>query len=312
MAIPTTFDSFPRFSVDEGLAKRLAELGMEENLHQLRDEGYTIVRDATTPEFAAEVGAVVKELAQETEGRAHGMAAPLLLGRHPIFDELLLNPKLLALIEMTVGKGALLSHFNGSVRPQTKSGYRVGLHADQSWIPVPYPEHMQVITACFACTDFSEDGGCTMVVPKSHFERRPPVPGEMDALAGSIPLECPAGSIPVWSGETWHGSYPRREPGNRIAVHISMSRNFLRPVESYDHLPDSYFDGKPEALRIMTGRCDFFGSSTIARGGPDTDLIKDTVLRSNPEHPSYTRTDGKYTALSPGQAKREAAAKNAG
>lgn len=307
MAIPTRFDSFPLFSIDDDLSHRLEELGMEKNFRQLRNEGYTIIPDATTPEFAAEVGAVVKELAQETEGRAHGIAAPLLLGRHPVFDELMLNPKLLAATEMTVGKGALLSQLNGSVRPRTKSGYRVGLHADQSWFPVPYPEHMQTITFCFACTDFTREGGCTMVVPKSHLERRPPAPEEMEALAGYIPLECPAGSLPVWSGETWHGSYPRREEGNRVAVHITMSRNFLRTVESYDHLPDSYFEDKPEALRIMTGRCDFFGTPTIARGGPDNELLADTVRRGNPAHPVYSRTDGKYEALSPGKAKRMAA-----
>ena len=259
-----------------------------------------------TPEFAARVGEAVKRLAQETEGRAHGIAAPLLLGRDPIFDELMLNPKLLALTEMTVGKGALLSQLNGSVRPKTRSGYRVGLHADQSWFPVPYAEHMQTITACFTCTEFSESGGCTMVVPRSHFERRPPGPDEMDALAGGIPLECPPGSLPVWSGETWHGSYPRREDGERIAVHITMCRNFLRTVENYDHLPDSYFDGKPDALRIMSGRCDFFGTPTIARGGPDMNLIADTVRRANPDHPVYNRTDGKYQALSPGKARRMA------
>ena len=96
MAIPTRFDSFPLFSIDDDLSHRLEELGMEKNFRQLRNEGYTIIPDATTPEFAAEGGAVVKELAQETEGRAHGIAAPLLLGRHPVFDELMLNPKLLA------------------------------------------------------------------------------------------------------------------------------------------------------------------------------------------------------------------------
>ena len=120
------------------------------------------MRKLTTPHVAfATLALTVAHLAP-TAGAAQLGAQPVRLG------DLRPGPvgsSILALTEVTMGKGALLSQLNGSVRPRTKSGYRVGLHADQSWFPVPYAEHMQTITACFACTDFSEQGGCTMVVP---------------------------------------------------------------------------------------------------------------------------------------------------
>ena len=294
MAVPTNFDSFPRFSIDSELAVQLEQLGMEKNVHQLREEGYTVIRDPAPLEFTQRLREVVLRLVEETEGASKGLAAPLLLGRDPIFDEVLLNPKLTALAEMTLGKGAIISQLNSSVRPRTRRGYRVGLHADQNWFPVPFAEHMQTITCCWACDDFSEFTGGTMVIPRSHFERRPPTREEAEKLEGAIPIECPAGSLAVWSGETWHGSYPRQAEGKRVTVHITMGRNYLRQIESYDHLPDAYFDGKPDALRVIAGRADFFGSSTVERGGVDMELFGDSVRRQNPTHPEFRTAEREY------------------
>ena len=50
----------------------------------------------------------------------------------------------------------------------------------------------------------------------------------------------------------------------------------LRPVETYDHLDDEWLEGKPEELRIMLGREDFLGSTTIARGSADYTKIPRT------------------------------------
>ena len=167
----------------------------------------------------------------------------LLVGRDPIFDEVLLNPKLMALTDLALGRGALISQLTSSVKPQARRlGIGLGLHADQNWFPEPFPEHMQTITCCWACDEFTLEQGATMVIPKSHFHRRLPTREEMAACEGAVPIECPAGSIVVWNGETWHGSYKRTSTGERVVLHITYGRNCLRPIESYDHLGDDYFD----------------------------------------------------------------------
>ena len=66
-----------------------------------------------------------------------------------------------------------------------------------------------------------------------------------------------------------HGNYPRAISGERVVVHITFSRLALRPVEDYTHLDEKWLEGKPYPLRVMLGREDFLGSTTIARGHAD-------------------------------------------
>ncbi len=61
-----------------------------------------------------------------------------------------------------------------------------------------------------------------------------------------------------------------------MVLHITFSRLALRTVENYDHLDDAWLEGKPLPLRVMLGREDFLGSTTIARGSADYSLIPRT------------------------------------
>ena len=290
MSTANQFDSFPRFHNDAELRSRLSSLDMTDNVTELRELGYTVIENPATLEFTRRLRETVIRLCQETEGERKGYAAALLVGRDPIFDEVLLNPKLMALTDLTLGRGAVISQFTSSVKPQAKRpGIALGLHADQNWFPEPFPEHMQTITCCWACDDFTLESGATMVIPKSHFHRRLPTKAEMREREGAVAIECPAGSIVVWSGETWHGSYKRTTAGERVVLHITYGRNCLRPIESYDHLGDDYFEGKPAALRMILGRAGFYGTTTIERGGVKMEKFAETCLWQTPDHPLYTQ-----------------------
>ena len=88
-------------------------------------------------EFNQKLRETCIRLSKETEGPAKGYAAAILLGRDPIFEEVVLNPKIQAMVEVMCGKGALLSQLIASVRP--KGAPEIGLHADQNWTPAPFP-----------------------------------------------------------------------------------------------------------------------------------------------------------------------------
>lgn len=208
------------FELSEELAARVDELGLRANIDQLRDEGYTIVPDIAGDEFTARHRETCIRLSQQTEGPARGRSAALLLGRDPIFEQVVLNPKIQTLVEVMCGQGTLA-------------------------------------------------GGCTKVIPKSHAKRRHPNKEEIEQQIGAISTECAASSIVCWDGSTWHGNYPRQLDGDRVVLHITFSRLALRPVENYDHLDEKWLEGKPYALRVMLGREDFLGSTTIDRGGAD-------------------------------------------
>lgn len=262
------------FDLSGELSKTVEAQGLQANIDEMRDDGSTIIRDIATEEFTSRLRETCLRLAQETEGRAKGYSASLLLGRDPIFEEVVLNPKIQALVEVMCGKGALLSQLIASIRP--KGAPALGLHADQNWTPAPFPVHNQLLTMCWTMEDFTEAGGCTKMIPKSHLHRRHPNAEEVKAAEGAVPMTCPVSSIACWDGSTWHGNYPRELDGDRVVLHITFSRLALRTVENYDHLDEGWLEGKPEQLAVMLGRCDFLGSTTIARGSADYSKIPET------------------------------------
>ena len=262
------------FDLSERLAATVNELGMMPRVDQMRDEGYTIIPDIATPEFTARLRETCKRMAQETEGGGKGYTAAVLLGRDPIYEEVVLNPKIRALVEVMVGKGALVSQLITSVRPEGAKS--LTLHADQNWMPAPFPVHNYLLTMCWTMDEYTLEGGCTKVIPKTHLHRRHPSLDEVKEERGAIPLECPPNSLTCWDGSVWHGNYPRQIEGQRVVLHITFSRLAMRTVENYDHLDEAWLEGKPHELSIMLGREDFLGTSTIARGFADYTKIPTT------------------------------------
>ena len=268
--VPTT--SRAPFELRADLAARIAALGMSANVEQLREEGYTAVRDIATPAFTARLRETCLRLAQETPGGARGYSAGMLLGRDPVIEEVVLNPKLLALVEVMCGRGAVLSQLVASIRPQGAA--ELPLHADQNWFPAPFPEHNQLFTMCWVMDEFTEAGGATKVIPGSQVHRRHPSWDEIAEQKGAIPIACPANSLACWDGSVWHGNYPRSIDGERVVLHITFGRLALRPVEDYSHLDKTWLAGKPAALATMLGRDDFLGKSGL--GGADYSKIPKT------------------------------------
>ena len=207
------------------LLTQIEALGLVENCQQLADEGYTVVEDAASPEFFALLREVILD-----KVKPYGS---LLANKDPVFAEAALNPKLRALAAFSVGPGSLLSNLAATVRPKDDPIADIGLHADQAWVPAPYPEHNLFLTCCWATDEFTHAGGATMVVPRSHRHRRNPSEAEIAAMEGAIAIECPPGSVAVWDGSVWHGNWPRTLPGERVVLHVSYTRLMMRPMESY-------------------------------------------------------------------------------
>ena len=236
------------------LDERLAALGLTETAVELVERGYCVVEDAEPLEFFELLRSRIVECAAEVDAVQTGM----LLARGRIFEEAVCNPKVLALAELLCGRGFILSQMVGTVRPQGDRGLPV--HTDYDLIRDPFPPHPQVLTAVWACDDFTQAGGCTWVLPGSHRERRHPREGELEQEA--VAIECPRGSILVWDGATWHGSYSRTAHGERVALHVMFNRMAVRPFEAY-HLPPEVLERNPSELAALLGLNDPFGKSTV-------------------------------------------------
>lgn len=259
------FETRQPFDLSDELKARVEALDLVETVEHVKESGYGYIHNAVTPDFIERLRATIIRIANSPDSKIGGAGgANMLLAKDPIFEEVVLNPKMLAIAEVLCGKGAMLSQVAGSVKQKSKPGEpgRSGLHADQNWTPAPFPVHNQLVTFCWACDEYTAEGGSTKVIPKSHLLRRHPNAQEVAEEPGVVSTECPAGSIVFWDGSTWHsGAAARTLEGERVVLHVTYGRLALRPVECYDFLGEDWLKDKPYEMRVMLGREDFLNTT---------------------------------------------------
>ena len=235
--------------ISDELAPRIRELGLERNCEELWEQGYTVIEDATPSEYWQELRKTILKAGYP------GALGSTLMGKYPNVAEAAVNPKMMALAEFSVGAGFILSNVASSIR--RKGDRNIGLHCDQVWHPVPFPDSNLFLTACWACDDFTLESGATTVVPGSASFRRPPNMEEV-ATIKRIPIECKAGSIAVWDGRTWHDNAERTIDGDRAVLHVSYTRLAMRQMEVYSRsVQDRLIEQFGEPMAQLMGCYDF-------------------------------------------------------
>jgi hypothetical protein len=136
-----------------------------------------------------------------------------------VFRDLAVNPVAVALIRHMIGPvAARFSSHNSFVKWQGDYGYgsSLGLHADQTAVPLPWGRGALTANTNWCLTDYTFEGGALAYVPGSHRKGTRPV--QPAAAKKAVPVEAPKGSVIVFHGATWHGAFPRTVPGMRISV----------------------------------------------------------------------------------------------
>lgn len=224
----------------------IARLGLTTHLAQLEAYGFTVVPNLLSEATVRVARDVILDIAERQTGtkpdlatgagHEHWRLIPYLLVRHPIFQEILLNERMLALVTYLVGQRCQLSsmscHFKGYGR-----GGELSLHTD-TWMPAPLPRYSHVTTVNFALVEYSREGGALAIVPGSHTRARNPLSNEK-FLSGpnenkeAVAIEMQPGSMAIWHGNTWHGSYPRMIPGLRLNLSLYFVRPWMKVMEAY-------------------------------------------------------------------------------
>lgn len=253
----------------------IARLGLLSHLAQLEAYGFAVIESLLSDATLHIARDTILELAHRQTGLKPDLLTgaghdnwrliPFLMTRHPVFQEILLNERLLALAMYLVGAHCQLSsmscHFKGMGR-----GGELGLHTD-TWMPAPLPRYCHVATVNIALVDYTREAGALAIVPESHKRARNPSRVE-SFLSGpyenaeAIPIEMSAGSIAIWHGNTWHGSYPRTVPGLRLNLSLYFSRPWMKVVERYaGNIPEDVMrrHGSNPRFRQLAGLDDVFG-----------------------------------------------------
>ena len=134
------------------------------------------------------------------------------LSRSPVFSDLAEHPIALRLLRSVLGWPMLLGNLSANITGP--GGGEMVLHADQIFVPTPWPEHPQGANAAWCLDDFTAENGATCFVPGSHLLHRPPRPDD-DATA--VPMEAPAGSVVVFESRLWHRTGNNRTADQRRA-----------------------------------------------------------------------------------------------
>jgi len=134
------------------------------------------------------------------------------LSRSPVFIDLAEHPIALRLLRSVLGWPMLLGNLSANVTGP--GGGEMVLHADQIFVPTPWPADPQGANAAWCVDEFTADNGATCFVPGSHRFHRPPGPDDHPEV---VPMEAPAGTLVVFESRLWHRTGHNRTADQRRA-----------------------------------------------------------------------------------------------
>ena len=286
-------DTNSRSSDGKARARIMDEISkqkLNDHLLELEAVGYTTIKNVLSErQIASAKQAIVKRVERETgktidledasEDDFQGMTyVPYMLYDDQIFEEILMEPKPLALITYLLGESCVLSSIGCHFKGQGVHG-QVPLHSDNgNGIPSPYPAYSLVANVNYALTPYSRQAGALAIVPGSHKRARQTLRHEIN-LAGetanpeAISMDLDPGDAVVWHGNTWHGSFPREIPGIRMNLSCYFARQFIVSQEQHKGVvPQEVLDrhaNNDRFLRLVAGKQPYGWQSE----GPNYELM---------------------------------------
>ena len=220
-----------------------SELLSDRQRDELRGKGYTLLPGVIDAEWLAALRERVEELVA-TEGDQAGLEVHQeqgtrrladLVNKGSIFDGVWSHPLLLAAVHHVIDAPFHLGSLNA--RDALPGAGLQALHQDgpRDVVRPPYG-----CNSVWMLDDFSEENGCTRVVPGSFRHRHPA--DVLDDSKAPHPeqelLAAPAGSVAVFNSYTWHGGTLNSTPhAHRRALHCYFNpRGQRQQTDQLAHL----------------------------------------------------------------------------
>ena len=235
-----------------------ADLLTAQNKNDLDEKGYTVLPGIIDDEWLAALRDRFEELC-EKEGVHAGIEVHQepgtrrlsdLCNKGPVFDRVYTHPKVLAAVHYVIGRPFKLSSLNA--RDALPGEGLQGLHADWG---ADYDGQFHVCNSIWLLDDFSEENGCTRLVPSSHKGLHPrnaledaqaPHPDEERLIA-------PAGTVAVFNSHTWHGGTRNQSKDRpRRAMHCYFTaREHGQQLNQREYLRYETWKRIPPAARYI-------------------------------------------------------------
>lgn len=222
---------------------------------EMRERGYTVIEDFVDAATLAEV----RETLAPYLGSHHGRndfegylteRVYTLVARGKVFEDLTEEPRLLALLDRFLQPGYLLTASQAiNIEPGENAQ---GIHTDDAFYRQPRPRPAISYTVIAAVDAFTQENGCTEVVPGSHLWGDPGSPGRPKDMAEIekmlVPMEMPAGAAVVFPGTLLHRGGANRRAKPRLAFTNQYCEGWGRTQENF------YLSIPKEMVRAMSPR----------------------------------------------------------
>ena len=294
--------------------KTIDSLGLTGNLLELQLQGYSVIPGILSQDRIDRAKAAILRRAESTTNHKidpeaattaefHGMTYQhYLIFDDPVFPEILLEPKPLALMNYLLGESCVLSSMGSHLRGP--GGMPLAAHADGQVDGFLTPA--AAIANCnYALTPYTLEAGALVMFPGSHLKQRQPTahenwtaggetisqimaqkldPADLDRVAwqlpkGGVTMEINPGDAVIWHGNSWHAGWRRELPGVRINLAAYFCRPFMSTQESrgdsrHPEVFERYADD-PQFAKLLGEKVfngwreegpDFSGRKTSPRG----------------------------------------------
>jgi ectoine hydroxylase-related dioxygenase (phytanoyl-CoA dioxygenase family) len=209
-------------------------MAFEDQIAQIREKGFTILRNAIEYELMDALAEAVERLEDEVGEPAaaspadtgHTLRIHNLLRRGKPFDEVPVHPEVLPLVEAILDRGCLVSSMTAVI---IERGERAEpIHAIDQAIPLEKPHRPLMCSCVWALSDFTVGNGATRIVPGSHLLPNP----EYGVKYEAITAEMPRGSVLIFDGALWNGAGAHASGAPRQSISMNYCAGFLRPEEN--------------------------------------------------------------------------------
>ena len=247
---------------DYALPERIAPDDFRQAKSDLATHGLCLLEGALDPGRVSQLRSLIMELAEREiadgtdyvyEDGSNQRIWSLLRKGEP-FIELAKDPTVMKLMNHLLGFGFLLSNLDVNIAGP--GGPPMFMHADQSFLPPPWPFPV-VANVMWMLDDFTPENGATRVVPESHRLERGPDYGPEDMARPTVPVCAPAGTAMVFEGRLWHQTGPNTTADQRrVGILAYYCRPFVRQQENfYASLPPEILERTKEdpELRQLIG-----------------------------------------------------------
>lgn len=212
----------------------------EQQLQELREKGYTILRNQVNEKWLNLLSQEVNnafiehrniQLKNGNDINSDGVALHVLLS-NPVFIEflqtLLDNGFVQSLQDNFFHSRCILNSFSALNNLPNHPNFSAIVHRDLRFYSGEFPI---MLNCLLMVDDFTTENGGTYLLPGSHLEERKP--SDEEFFNNAIQATGKRGDILVFNANVWHSSAPNTTVGDRKAIPFTISKSFMKQLLDY-------------------------------------------------------------------------------